>query len=170
MIPNDKIPDETREAVGVFAERERFQAAVAELESAGFDHTDLSVLATHEAIEAAGTQKESWREVFNAFVNEARYEHPLFASGMIFLAGGPVTATIAGIIAAAVGSLAVKDIIEEVVARPHTEQFADAVEAGGAILWVRCASAERERDAMAILKKNGATSVHLVDRSRNSRA
>ena len=93
MIPNDKVTDETREAVGVFAERKSFQAAVAELESAGFDHTDLSFLATHEAIEAAGTQKESWREVFNAFVNEARYEHPLFASGMIFLAGGPVTDT-----------------------------------------------------------------------------
>ena len=72
--------------------------------------------------------------------------------------------------AAAVGGRAVKDIIEEVVARPHTEQFADAVEAGGAILWVRCASAERERDAMAILEKSGATNVHVVDRSSNSRA
>lgn len=170
MVTNDKAPDETREAVGVFAERKSFQSAIAELESAGFDHTDLSVLATHEAIEAAGTQKESWREVFNAFVNEVRYEHPLFASGMIFLAGGPVTATIAGIIAAAVGTLAVKDVIDEVVSRPHTEHFADAVEAGGAILWVRCPSAERERDAMAILEKNGATNVHVVDRSRNKRA
>jgi hypothetical protein len=170
VITDDKVTEGTREAVGVFAERESFQAAVADLKSAGFDHADLSVLATHEAIEAAGTQKESWREVFNAFVNEVRYEHPLFASGMIFLAGGPVTATIAGIIAAAVGTLAVKDVIDEVVARPHTEQFTEAVEAGSAILWVRCASAERERDAMAILKKNGATSVHLVDRSRNSRA
>lgn len=170
MVTNDKVPDESREAVGVFAERESFQAAIAELEAAGFDHADLSVLATREAIEAAGTQTESWREVFNAFVNEVRYEHPLFASGMIFLAGGPITATIAGIIAAAVGGLAVKDVIEEVVARPHTEQFADAVEAGGAILWVRCASAERERDAMAILEKSGATNVHVVDRSHTSRA
>jgi hypothetical protein len=170
VITNDKVTDETREAVGVFAERESFQAAVDELKSTGFDHADLSVLATHEAIEAASTEKESWREVFNAFVNEIRYEHPLFASSMIFLAGGPVTATIAGIIAAAVGTLAVKDIIDEVVARPHTEEFTEAVEAGGAILWVRCPSVERERDAMAILEKNGATNVHVVDRSRNKRA
>ena len=167
MITKD-VPTETRDAVGVFAEREGFEAAVAELKAAGFDHADLSVLATREAIEAAGTQKESWSEVFNAFVNEIRYEHPLFASGLIVLAGGPLTATIAGIIAAAVGGLAVKDVVEEVVARPHTEQFARAVEAGGAILWVRTASPERERDAMAILKANGATNVHVVD--RNDRA
>ena len=162
MISKD-MPNEARDAVGVFAEREAFEAAVAELKAAGFDHSDLSVLATREAIEAAGTQEESWSDVFTAFVNEIRYENPLFASGMIFLAGGPVTATIAGIIAAAVGGLAVKDVVEEVVARPHTEKFARAVEAGGAILWVRAASAERERDAMAILEANGATNVHVVD-------
>lgn len=162
MISKD-MPNEARDAVGVFAEREAFEAAVAELKAAGFDHSDLSVLATREAIEAAGTQKESWSDVLTAFVNEIRYENPLFASGMIFLAGGPVTATIAGIIAAAVGGLAVKDVVEEVVARPHTEEFARAVEAGGAILWVRAASAERERDAMAILEANGATNVHVVD-------
>lgn len=167
MITND-MPNDSREAVGVFAEREGFEAAVAQLKAAGFEHTDLSVLATREAIEAAGTQEESWREVFNAFVNEIRYENPLFASGMIFLAGGPVTATIAGIIAAAVGGLAVKDVIEEVVARPHTEEFARAVEAGGAILWVRTGSPERERDAMAILEASGAANVHMLD--RNERA
>ena len=164
MITND-MPNDSREAVGVFAEREGFEAAVAQLKAAGFEHTDLSVLATREAIEAAGTPKESWREVFNAFVNEIRYENPLFASGMIFLAGGPVTATIAGIIAAAVGGLAVKDVIEEVVARPHTEEFARAVEAGGAILWVRTGSPERERDAMAILEASGAANVHMHDRN-----
>ena len=156
--------NQPREAVGVFAERTGFEAAVAELEVAGFDHTDLSVLATREAIEAAGTPKESWSEVFNAFVNEIRYENPLFASSMIFLAGGPVTATIAGIIAAAVGSLAVKDVVDEVVARPHTEEFARAVEAGGAILWVRAGTIAQEQTAMAILKANGATNVHVVDR------
>lgn len=159
------MPNHSREAVGVFAKREEFEAAVAELEAAGFDHADLSVLATREAIEAAGSHEDSWQEVFNAFVNEIRYENPLFASGMIFLAGGPVTATIAGIIAAAVGGLAVKDVIEEIVARPHTEEFARAVEAGGAILWVHAPTAERERDAMAILKANGATNVHVVERT-----
>lgn len=163
MITNDRS-DRFREAVGVFAERKPFEAAVADLKAAGFEHTDLSVLATREAIEAAGSPRESWSEVFNAFVNEIRYENPLFASGMIFLAGGPVTATIAGIIAAAVGSLAVKDVVDEVVARPHTEEFARAVEAGGAILWVRTESAADEERAITILEANGATNVHVVDR------
>lgn len=169
MVENE-FPAQTREVVATFASRDSFEGAVAALRSAGFEHADLSALATHEAIEAASSEKTSWREVFNAFVNEARYENPLVASGLIFLAGGPVTAAVAGVIGAAVGGLAVKDVVDEVVARPHTEQFARALEAGGAVLWVRIDAPEREQAATRVLRESGGENIHTVHRSRDPSA
>ena len=51
------------------------------------------------------------------------------ASGAILLVGGTVSATIAGIIGAAVGGIAVKEVLDEVTSTPHTEDFARSLEA-----------------------------------------
>jgi len=150
-----------REVVGVFSDRESFEAAVTALMKAGFGHADLSVLGSHESIDAAGEPGKPWREVLTAMVGEIKYEAPLVASGAIFLAGGPVAATIAGVIGAAVGGVAVKEMLEEVTAKPHTEDFARSLAAGSVILWVRASDAKRERQASAILKQHHGANVHV---------
>jgi hypothetical protein len=150
-----------REVVGLFSDRESFEAAVAALTKAGFGHADLSVLGSHESIDAAGGSGRSWRDALTAMVGEVKYEAPLVASGAIFLAGGPVAATIAGIIGATVGGVAVKEMLEDVTAKPHTADFARSLEAGSVILWVRAPDTERERQASAILKQHGGTNVHV---------
>ena len=151
---------EGREVVGLFAERESFEAAVAALKDGGFAHADLSVLASHESIDAAGKPEKTWREVLTALVGELRFEGPLVASGAIVLAGGPVAATIAGIIGAAVGGVAVKEVLDEVAARPHTKDFERSLAAGGVFLWVTVDTDERERTAIDILTVHGAGNVH----------
>ena len=147
--------------VGLFSDRESFEAAVAALTEAGFGHADLSVLGSHESIDAAGAPGKHWRDVMTAMVGEIKYEAPLVASGAIFLAGGPVAATIAGVIGAAVGGVAVKEMLQEVTAKPHTEDFARSLAAGSVILWVRASDAERERLASAILKEHRGANVHV---------
>jgi len=150
-----------REVVGLFSDRESFEAAVKALTEAGFGHADLSVLGSHESIDAAGGPGKPWRDVLTAMVGEIKYEAPLVASGAIFLAGGPVAATIAGVIGAAVGGVAVKEMLEEVTAKPHTEDFARSLAAGSVILWVRASDASRERQANAILKQHRGANVHV---------
>lgn len=152
------------EVVGVFPDQARFDAAVTALKQAGFEHADLSVLASHEALEAAGPPERTWSAVLRSLVDEVRYENPLVASGAIFLAGGPVTAAVAAVIGAAVGALAVKDVVEDVVARPHAEEFARSVQAGGIILWARAATPEREATARRLMDAHGGLNVHLVQR------
>lgn len=149
-----------REVVGLFAGRENFEAAVEALTAAGFERADLSVLGSHESIDAAGKPGKSWRDVLTAVVGEIKYEVPMVASGAVLLAGGPVAATIAALVAAAVGGLAAKEIIDEVTSSPHTEDFARSLEAGGLILWVRAADADRERAATRVLTDHGGTNVH----------
>ena len=147
--------------VGLFADRESFETAIAALSKAGFDRSDLSVLGSHDSIDAAGTPGKPWRDVLTAMVGEIKYEAPLVASGAIFLAGGPVAAGIAGIIGAAVGTVAIKEMLEEVTAKPHTEDFARSLEAGSVILWVRASDPDRERLASAILKEHRGANVHV---------
>jgi len=150
-----------REVVGLFSDRDSFEAAVKALTEAGFGHADLSVLGSHESIDAAGGPGKPWRDALTAMVGEIKFEAPLVASGAIFLAGGPVAATIAGVIGAAVGGVAVKEMLEEVTAKPHTEDFARSLAAGSVILWVRASDASRERQANAILKQHRGANVHV---------
>ena len=154
-----------REVVGLFADRDSFEAAVTELLDAGFARTDLSVLGSHESLDAAGEPGKQWKDALIAMVGELKFEVPLVASGAIVLAGGPTAALIGGLIGAAVGGIAIKDVIGEVTATPHTEDFARAVEAGSVILWVRAADAAGEDAAGAILGANGGTNVHVHEHS-----
>jgi hypothetical protein len=150
-----------REVVGLFADRESFETAVGELTAVGFERADLSVLASHESIDVAGKPGKPWQDVLTAMVGEIKYEGPLVASGAILLAGGSMAATIAGIIGAAVSGVAIKEILEEVTAKPHREDFARSLEAGGVILWVRPSGDDREQHALDILRKHGGTNVHV---------
>ena len=154
-----------REVVGLFANRDSFEAAVTGLLDGGLARTDLSVLGSHESLDAAGEPGKHWKDALVALVGELKFEVPLVASGAIVLAGGPTAAIIGGLIGAAVGGIAVKDIIGEVTAAPHTEDFARAVEAGSVILWVRVADAAGEDAAGAILRANGGTNVHVHEHS-----
>ena len=47
---NETREGENREAVGLFADRESFEATVEALEGAGFGRAELSVLGAHESL------------------------------------------------------------------------------------------------------------------------
>ena len=150
-----------REVVGLFAERAPFEAAITALIEAGFERSDLSLLSSHESLEAAGAPGKPWQDVLTALVGELKFEAPLVASGAIFLAGGPMAAAVAGLIGAATGVIAAKEVIEGVTSSPHTEDFARSLAAGSVILWVRAATPELEVVASTLLIQSGAGNVHI---------
>jgi hypothetical protein len=150
----------TREVIGLFAGRDSLEAAVKALTAAGFERSELSLLSSHQSIDAAGKPGEPWKDVLSALVGELKYEGPLVASGAIFLAGGAVAATIAGLVGAATAGIAAKELLDEITSTPHTEDFARSLEAGSVILWVRAEDETRERTAVSILEENGGANVH----------
>ncbi len=150
----------TTEVVSLFSTREQFEAAVRDLLQTGFERTDLSVLASHESIDVAGKPGEPLKDAVTAMVGELKYEVPLVASGAVVLAGGAIAATIAGLIGAAVGGLAAKEVLDEVTAKPHTEDFARALNAGSVILWVRCDKENCEMQAQDVMNRNGGSNTH----------
>lgn len=154
-----------REVVGLFADRVSFEAAVHHLLESGFERPDLSVLDSHESLEAAGQPAKPWKDVLTALVGEVKYEGPLVASGAILLAGGPTAALIASVIGAATAGVATKTILDEVTATPHTESFANALDAGGLILWVACHDETQETTALKVLEQFGGDNVHIHQRT-----
>ena len=160
MNQNNPSDPPKREVVGVFADREQFEAAIRALLAAGYERRDLSVLASHESLDAAGKPSKPWKDAITALVGEVKYEVPLVASGAILLAGGSVAALIAGLVGATVGGMAVKEVLDEVTSSPHTDDFARALNAGSVILWVQIPHGEKESISATILEECGATNVH----------
>ncbi|SIS90272.1 hypothetical protein [Insolitispirillum peregrinum] len=154
----------TRELVGIFARPEPLTACIHDLLAAGFGHANLSVLSSHEAIEAADTNEAAWQDRLMPLVNEARYEVPLVSGLLVALAGGPTAALIGGVVAAGVGLAALKELLEETIALPNSDAFADAVKAGEILLWVEVTDADREQLASSLLVKHGARDLHVNTR------
>ena len=154
----------TREVVAHFGTRAAFDQAVRSLLDAGFDRADLSVLSSHESLEAAGRPGKPRDEALTALLGELTYAFPLTTAGLIAVVGGPIAAPLAALVAAGVGGAAVKEYLDEVTATPHTEEFARALEAGGVILWVQATDPSREAKAHDRLTKAGGRDVHAVDR------
>ena len=160
---NDTRPS-VKEVVGLFSRRSDFDAAVEALFQAGFSHSDLSILASHDSIDAADPEARSWKDRLIGLVGELKYEGPLVTAGLIAIAAGPVGAAIAGLIAAGVGGAALKELMDEITARPHAERFAAWLAAGGILLWVYAADPEHEATAVRILAAAGGSNVHTNER------
>ena len=93
-------------------------------------------------------------------VGEVKYLGPLTAAGLIMIASGPVGAAISGLVAAGITGLALRELLDDIKATPHTEAFARALEYGAVLLWVRAATPERQTIAREVLVRHGAADVH----------
>lgn len=148
-----------REAVASFPDREHFRKATLALLAAGFEPADLSVLATHRPLSAADERRGEL--IAAGLSDELKYIGPLTVAGIILVSGGPIAATIAALVGAGLGGAALKELFDDYTAAPHREEFAAALAAGAALLWVRCADPELELRALRILEEAGGRHVHI---------
>jgi hypothetical protein len=157
-----------REAVASFADQKHFRQAVGDLLTAGFEPSDLSVLAAHESLDVAGGvagyRKEPHSWLPSGLADEMKYLAPLTIAGIIVLSGGPVAAGIAALVSAGLGGAAVKEILDRYTAGQHSEEFAAALHAGAVLLWARCTDPECELSATRILEAAGGRFVHIHGR------
>ena len=58
---------------------------------------------------------------------------PLGAAGLIALSSGTIGAAIAGLVAAGVTGVALRELLDDIKATPHTEAFAKALEGGAGV-------------------------------------
>jgi hypothetical protein len=154
-----------REVVALFETRSAFDHAVEALLTGGFSRADISVLASHTSLEAAEVSPPPpTDEALTGLVGELTYAFPLATAGLIAIIGGPITGTVAALVAAGVGGLAIKEYLDELTSHPDTDAFAEALESGGVIVWVQAPADEAVQRATAILTAEGGLNVHLAER------
>jgi hypothetical protein len=155
-----------REAVGSFPDREHFRGAVSALLAAGFERSDLSVLASHDPLDIAEEDGGAQKGILAAgLTEEIKYVAPLTVAGIVVLSGGPIAFAVAAVVGAGLGGAALKELFDDYTAAHHTEDFAAALKAGAALLWVRCGDPDRELVATRILEEAGGRHVHVHGRS-----
>ncbi len=154
-----------REAVASFPDREHFRRAVSALRAAGFDPGDLSVLASHDSLAAADQAIGARPDAMPAGLSdEIKYIAPLTVAGIVLLSGGPIAGVVAALVAAGLGGAALKELFDDYTAPRHSREFAAALEAGAALLWVRCEDPDRELTATRLLEEAGGRHVHIHGR------
>jgi hypothetical protein len=151
-----------REAVASFPDRAHFKNAVSALLAGGFEPSDLSVLSSHAPLAAA--EEKPGDVIATGLSDELKYIAPLTVAGIVLVSGGPIAATVAALVGAGLGGAALKEFFDDYAAPPHREEFAAALGAGAALLWVRCADSEIELRALRILEESGGRHVHIHGR------
>jgi hypothetical protein len=171
-----------REAVAVFDNAEKLEAAVSELQSKGFDRSDLSFLA-HETV----AERRPLREMRGIADDPTIAREPvisdtdvrqgrvlgtslaatiagLAAAGFTVATGGVAAVAIAAA-AAAAGGIGTAGVVFGRTLADDQASFLDAQLArGGVLLWIRTRDVTAECNAMEILRRY-ATHVHLHDLS-----
>lgn len=158
-----------REAVASFATKPQFRAAVAALLGAGFAPSDLSVLATHDSLEVAGSVPgypgTPGASLAAGLTDEANYIIPLAVAGVALVSGGPVAAALAALVGAGLSGVGLKDVLDRIAANRHSATFAAALKAGAVLLWVRVEGEAREATALRLLEEAGGRHTHVHARA-----
>jgi hypothetical protein len=171
-----------REAVGVFHDRDAFQNAVEDLLSAGFDRSELSLLASEEAVEqklghaykkvqeleddatvprAAFIGNHSLAIGRTGIIGGLAYIGAMVATGAVVASGGTVAAMIAAAAIAGGGGGLLGGWAARFLGRDRAAHLQHQLDHGGLLLWVRVRDEAHERRAVDILTRSGAEDVHV---------
>lgn len=171
-----------REAVGVFSEENALVSAIDELEVAGFDRADISVLGP--GTESLKAIKERYASVKNleddgnvpreAFVdpdsrtelNAAAVGFPVYVGAIgglfaVVASGGTLAFAIPAAIAGGLVGGGAGGLAARAIGREHRDTIARQMREGGLLLWVRTDTPEKEQRAFDLLKEAGGTDVHV---------
>lgn len=175
---------DTREVVALFADSHALEAAVQDLLTHGFDHGDLSVLATEKVVREqlghrlddtvqgsdnpdlprrAWVEPETRMEGRGALASVLGYFGAVTALGLTFATGGAAAVAIgAAVIGAGAGAglgTGLGKLFDQRLAR----EFQHQIDQGGILLWVRVTGDPLcEARASEVLTRHGGHHVHAI--------
>lgn len=171
-----------REAVGVFDDGDALEAAVDELEIAGFNRAAVSVLATDEKVkerirrvhrtateaeddarapQSAFISKDSLIEAEAALVGFPIYVGGIFGAFAAVASGGALAAAIATAFAGGAAGAGLGAFLARAMARRHVDRVQEQLRRGGLVLWVSVPDKGAENRALGVLAKARAHDIHV---------
>lgn len=172
------------EAVGVFESFDALQKAFYDLRMAGFSRYDISLLGHEKAMKeklgdaywrsedleddpdvprAAFVSEEAMGEMEGAIVGGAFFIPSYIAMAVAAAAGGAVAATAAAVAIVGVPAAVIGALLARRADKHHRDYYAEQIERGGILLWVRVNTPEKEKQAVEILKSHSGKDVHVHD-------
>ena len=173
----DKKP-QVHEAVGAFRSSEPMEAAISELASAGFDRADMSHLRLTEVPDpmsakrladdagvprsavVSDTDVRQLRTLANGLTGVAS---AFLVGGITVLTGGGAALALAGAALAGGGAVAASAAVGKRLGNERDEALDRQTHQGGILLWVRLHEPGQDARACDILRRHGASNVHVHD-------
>jgi hypothetical protein len=170
------------EAVAVFHDARSIQAAIDELLTAGFDHAEISVLASERVIrETLGhdyrltsdleddpdvpkvgyVPNESVGDAQGGIIAVAAYFPAVIGSFAVAVSGGTLLGAIAVAAVAGGAGATVGAVLARFIGNAHARHMDEHLSHGGLLLWVRTHDAQHEEKALAILRRHSGEDLHL---------
>lgn len=170
----------TQEIVGTLPSPEALENAVSELTSAGWDRSELSILAQHSLIGGETVEADARRLADDPQVDHqavvsdvdmrqgrtlatgmAGVVSAFVASGATILTGGTALAAIVGAAVAGGGAAALVEGAASLAGRKRDDFLNEQLQQGGILLWARLQDPAGADRARAILARHGATDIHV---------
>ncbi|MDF1710331.1 hypothetical protein [Roseovarius sp.] len=170
------------EAVGVFDSFDDLQKAFYDLRMVGFSRYDISLLGKQEVLEeklgkaywrasdleddpkaprAAFVSEEAIGELEGAIAGGFFFLGSYVAMAAMLTAASTLVASIAAIGIGGVPAAVVGTLLARRVGQQHRDYYANQIEHGGILLWVRVSDKEREDVAVKIMKQHSGRDVHV---------
>ena len=168
------------EIVGTMPSPEALQAAIAGITGAGWDRSELSVLAQKRLVPQAGdvddparladdpdtdtgavTTGPDMRQTRTLAAGMAGVIAAFAASGATILTGGAALTAIVGAAVAGGGAVALAEGVTGALDKQHEAFLRRQLERGGILLWVRLRDPSEEARARDILARHGARDIRV---------
>lgn len=180
-------PATTDEVVGLFRAADAVESAISDLASAGWDRSELSLLAQKSVIdstppiggastEQAADDPQTTRApvVSEPDVQQGRtlatslagVTAAFIAAGATVLSGGTALVAVIGAAAAGGGAAAAVEALGQWVGHSRAEFLDQQIKHGGILLWVMLRRPEQEARAREILTRHGAEIIHAHQTAR----
>ena len=173
---------DTPEAVGVFDTFEDLQQAFYDLRMVGIHHSNISLLA-NESVLKEKLGKAYWRasdleddphaprahfvseeaigELEGAIAGGFFFVGAYIAMAAMLMPASTLAASIAAIAIGGSPSAVIGTLLARRVGKHHKDYYANQIEHGGILLWVRVDNKEREELAVKIMKGHSGRDVHV---------
>ena len=170
-----------REAVGVFHDERSLERAIDDLLAAGFDRAEISLVASHEAVERelghryervaeleddphvprlAYVDIDSRTEGGASLIGGLAYIGAIAATGLVVASGGTLALAVGAAALAGGGGGAIGAFLARIVAGRHGRELERQLDEGGLLLWVKV-DLPREEAALEVLRRHSAGDVHV---------
>jgi hypothetical protein len=175
-------PGYVREAVGLFHDEQQLENALDQLQESGFDRSEISLLANEQTIEdrlghhyersaeasddpnaprVAYVSRENLGVAEGALIGTPLYVAAVTSAGIALAAGGPLAVAITAAVVGGGAAALIGAALARLVDRRHAKSIEEQLEHGGIVVWVDLRDPDQEARAPDILKKYGATEVHV---------